>query len=57
MNVFAVGDALLPERYVKDGLKKFIERGDQVNVISWGEDDEAIIDQRARLLRIKRSYS
>jgi D-3-phosphoglycerate dehydrogenase len=52
MNVFAVGDALLPEQYVKDGLKKFIERGDQINVISWGEDDEAIIDQRARVLEL-----
>ena len=52
MNVFAVGDALLPERYVKDGLKKFIDHGDQINVISWGEDDEAIIDQRARLLEL-----
>jgi D-3-phosphoglycerate dehydrogenase len=52
MNVFAVGDALLPEQYMKDGLKKFIERGNQINVISWGEDDEAIIDQRARVLEL-----
>ena len=52
MKVFAVGDALLPERYVREGLKKFIERGDEINVISWGEDDEAIIDQRARNLEL-----
>jgi D-3-phosphoglycerate dehydrogenase len=52
MKIFGVGDALLPGKYVKNGLNQFMERGDVVTVISWGEDDEEIIDQRARNLEL-----
>ena len=52
MRILAVGDALLPAKYVEDGLARFVKRGDEITVASWGEDDEEIIDRRARNLEL-----
>lgn len=52
MQIFAAGDALLPEKFIRDGLEPFYKRGHKITVDSWGEDDEEIIDQRARNLEL-----
>ena len=52
MKIVAVGDALLPSEYFRTGLEKFSRAGHDLTVMSWGQPDEVIIDQRARVLEL-----
>ena len=52
MKVLTIGDALLPEKYMRESANKFISRGADVTALSWGEDDEEMLDKRARNLEL-----
>ncbi len=52
MRIVAIGDALLPARYMADALRKINHSENKITVLSWGEDDEEKLDKRARNLEL-----
>lgn len=53
MKVLAVGDALLPKKHFENALLQFADRGAQIEITSYGENDEKALDKRARILEIE----
>jgi D-3-phosphoglycerate dehydrogenase len=52
MKIVAIGDALLPAKYMADALSRVDHSGNEIRVLSWGEDDEEKLDKRARNLEL-----